>query len=45
MIHNDYENVCHSCTIYIVLFIKFLIISLSISGVFIYFHWYSKKIN
>ena len=35
---NDYENICGSCAIYIVLFvIAFLII---ISSAFIYFHWY-----
>ena len=43
MIYNDYGNVCNSCTIYIVLFVIFLITSISISGAFIYFHWYLKK--
>ena len=43
MIHNNYKNVCNSCTIYIVLLVIFLIISLSISSVSVYFHWYSKK--
>ena len=37
------ENVCNSCTIYIVLFVIFLIISLRTSSVFIYFHWYLKR--
>ena len=37
------ENVCNSCTIYIVSFIIFLIISLSIGNAFIYFHWYLKR--
>ena len=41
---NDYKNVCNSCTIYIVLFGIFLIISISIN-VFICFHWYLKKDN
>ena len=42
---NDYENICRSCTIYIVLFaIPFLII-IGISRAFIYFHWYLKKSN
>ena len=52
MIYNDTvneiplnENVCNSCTIYIVLFIIFLIISINISSAFIYFHWYLKKCN
>ena len=34
---NDYEKVCNSCTIYIVLFVIFFIISISISSAFIYF--------
>ena len=42
---NDYGNVCNSCTLYIVLFIIFLIISRSISSEFIYFHWNLKKSN
>ena len=41
---NDYGNVCNSCAIYIVLFVIFLLISIRISGAFIYFHWYLKKI-
>ena len=36
---------CNSSTIYIVLFAIFLIISVSVSSVFIYFHWYLKKDN
>ena len=36
---NDYRNVCNSCTIYIILLVIFLIISISI----IHFHWYLKK--
>ena len=39
---NDYEKMCNSCAICIVLFITFIIISISISKDFIYFHWYSK---
>ena len=45
MIYNDYEKVCNSSTIYIVLFAKFSLISRRISSVFIYFHWYLKKYN
>ena len=47
MIYNGTLNtkVCNSCTIYIVLFVIFLIISISISSVFLYFHWYLKKDN
>ena len=45
MIYNETlnENLCNSCTIYIVLFVIFLIISLSIRSVFIYFHWHLKN--
>ena len=32
-----------SCTLYIVLFVKFFVTSAIISNVFIYFHWYLKK--
>ena len=42
---NDYRNVYNSCRIYIVLFVIFLIISIIISSVFIYFHWYLKRDN
>ena len=38
---NDYK--CGSCTLYIVLFVVFLVTSV-ISSVFIYFYWCSKKI-
>ena len=37
---NDYENVCGSGAIYIVLLDIFFIISISISCAFIYFHCY-----
>ena len=40
---NDCKKVCNFCTIYIVLFVIFHIISISINSVFIYFHWYLKK--
>ena len=45
MIYNETlnKNVCKSFTIYIVLFVIFLIMSLRISRVFIYFHWYLKR--
>ena len=42
---NEYKKVCNSCTIYILLFAAFLITSISISSVFMYFHWYLKKDN
>ena len=49
MIYNDTLNVCKkvckSGTMDIVLFAIFLIISISISSAFIYFHWYLKKGN
>ena len=34
---NDYENICDSCAIYIISFVIFLITSISIITVFIYF--------
>ena len=36
------KNICSSCTVYIVLLVIFFIISISVSRVFIYFHWYLK---
>ena len=33
---------CNSCTIHMVLIVLFLIISISTSNVFIYFHWYLR---
>ena len=38
---SDYK--CGSCTLYIALFVVFLVISTAIRTVFIYFCWYSKK--
>ena len=35
---NDYEKICSPCTVYIVLFVIFSIISISISSVYICFH-------
>ena len=37
---NNYKKMCNSCTIYIVLFTIFFIISICISSVIIYFHRY-----
>ena len=47
MIYNTARNkkVCNSCTIQIVFLVIFFIISISISSVFIYFHWYLKRDN
>ena len=42
---NDFKKVCSSCTIYVVLFVIFLIISTIISSAFICFHWYLKRSN
>ena len=39
----DYGKICYSCTVYIVLLVIFFLISVSISNVFIYFHWYLKR--
>ena len=40
---NDYKKVCGSCTLYIVLFAIFLVISTVITTFFIYLHSYLKK--
>ena len=40
---NYYEKICGFCTIYIVFFVIFFIKIISISIVFVYFHWYVKK--
>ena len=42
---NDYTKVDSSCTIYIVLFDIFLIVSTIISSVLVYFHCCLKRIN
>ena len=49
MIYNKTLNVslsddkCSSCTLYIVLFVVFLVTNTVISTVFVYFYWYSKN--
>ena len=43
MIYIDYENMCWSCTLYIVLLAIFFIISISITSFFIDFHWHLKS--
>ena len=43
MIHNDYENICDSCTVYIALFAIAFLRIIGINSVFIYFHWYLKS--
>ena len=45
MIHNDYKNVCNSCTVYIALLDIIFVIITGISSAFIYFYWYLKKNN
>ena len=42
---SDYEKICSSCSVYIILLVTFFILSISISSVFIFFHWYLKKNN
>ena len=42
---NDYENVCNSCTIYIVLLVIAFLIIIGISSAHFYFYWYLKRIN
>ena len=39
---NDYEKICNSITLYVVLLAVFFITSISINSVFIYFNWYVK---
>ena len=39
---NGYKNICNSCIVYAVLRVMFLIRSICICCVFIYFHWYLK---
>ena len=36
MIHNNFENVCNSCTVYIVIFVIAFLIIIGVSSVFIY---------
>ena len=36
---NDYKKVCGTCAIYIILFVIFLLASVTINRAFIYFHW------
>ena len=43
MIHNDYRNVCNSCTICTILFAIAFLIIIGISSAYFYFHWYFKK--
>ena len=40
---NDYKS--SYCKLYIVLFVVFLVTNIVISSVFIYFHWYLKKLK
>ena len=40
---NDYKKICNSCRVYMVLLTIFFMISISISSLFIYFHWYLKR--
>ena len=44
MIQSNYENVCNSCTIYIVLFVIAFLIIIGFSSVFIYLHWHYKRV-
>ena len=40
---NDYEDICSSFTVYVVLFVIFFVTSISISRVIVYFYWYLKS--
>ena len=37
------SNDCASCTVYVVLFVVFLVLRLIASSVFTYFYWYKKS--
>ena len=39
---NDYEKICRFCKVYIIMVVIVFIISISISCIFSYFHWYLK---
>ena len=39
---NDYGKICKYWTVYIILLAIFFIVSINISSVFIYFHWYLR---
>ena len=40
---NYYGKICNPSTIHIILLVIFFITSISISSVFIYFHWFLKR--
>ena len=40
---NDYEKVCNSCAICIVLFVIAFLIIIVISSMYFYFNWYLKE--
>ena len=42
---NEYETVCNSRTIYMVLFSIAFLITIGISSALIYLHWYLKRSN
>ena len=37
------SNDCASCTVYVALFVVYLLLCLIISGVFVYFYWYKRS--
>ena len=43
MFHNDYGNLCNSCTICKVLFVISFSIIIGFSNAYFYFHWCLKK--
>ena len=42
---NDYEKICSSCSVHVVLLVIFFLLRIRVSSVFIYFPWYLKKSN
>ena len=40
---NNYEKICSSCTVYIILFAIAFLMIIGISSEYFYFHWYLKR--
>ena len=40
---NDYQRLCNSCTIYIVLLVIAFLIIIGFSSAYFYFHWYLNR--
>ena len=40
---NEYEKICNSCAVYIMLFVTAFLMIIGISSAYFYFHWYLKR--